>query len=228
MYQAFLATSGDAIVVDSSKDISTLHLLAAMPDVRVRILHLVRDSRAVAYAWTKEKVRPNVVGQLTYMVRYSPRQSAADWMVRNLLTEAARGSTAGYMRVRYEDLIANPRRLIATRSAHSPDMPPPIFRIVVADKLTKALQRELERSRPDFLVRRPFHPAALRLLILHALYAGPERRASARVALSAAIRFRTSVFSRAATLVHYIVTAWLRLRSEARRRGCPRAPSWSW
>ena len=117
MYQAFLATSGDAIVVDSSKDISTLHLLAAMPDVRVRILHLVRDSRAVAYAWTKEKVRPNVVGQLTYMVRYSPRQSAADWMVRNLLTEAARGSTAGYMRVRYEDLIANPRRTVTDIAA---------------------------------------------------------------------------------------------------------------
>jgi len=50
-------------------------------------------------------------------------------------------------------------------------------------------------------VSRPFHAAALRLLILHALYVGPERRTAARVALSLAIRFRTGVFSRAATLV---------------------------
>jgi len=98
-------------------------------------------------------------------------------------------------------LIANPRRLISSRSHGSPALPPPSFRIVVADKMTNSLQRELERSRPDFLVSRPFHPAALRLLILHALYAGPERRGSARVALSAPIRFRTSVFARAAMLV---------------------------
>jgi hypothetical protein len=98
-------------------------------------------------------------------------------------------------------LIANPRRLIAARSNGGAAAPLPAFRIVVADKMTRSLQRELERSRPDFLVSRPFHPAALRLLILHALYAGPERRGSARVAISAPIRFRTSVFSRGATLV---------------------------
>ena len=67
--------------------------------------------------------------------------------------------------------------------------------------MTKGLQREIERARPNFLVCRPLHAAALRLLILHALYVGPERRSSARVALSLSIRFRTSVFSRAATLV---------------------------
>jgi hypothetical protein len=97
-------------------------------------------------------------------------------------------------------LIGNPRRLIAAR-AQDAARPLPAFRIVVADKMTKSLQKELERSRPDFLVSRPFHAAALRLLILHALYVGPERRVSARVALSAPIRFRTSVFARAATLV---------------------------
>jgi hypothetical protein len=67
--------------------------------------------------------------------------------------------------------------------------------------MTRMLQHQLERHPIDFLVNRPFHPAALRLLILHALYAGPERRASARLAVSAAIRFRAGMFSRAATLV---------------------------
>jgi hypothetical protein len=95
--------------------------------------------------------------------------------------------------------IVSPQRLVGSQSA--PDASAQVFRIVVADKMTHALQREIERSRPDFLVSRPFHPAALRLLILHALYVGPERRGSARIALSTAIRFRTSVFSRGATLV---------------------------
>jgi hypothetical protein len=94
--------------------------------------------------------------------------------------------------------IANPRRFIAAREAAAT---PGVFRIVVSDKMTRTLQRELERNGPDFLVTRPFHAAALRLVILHALYAGPERRASARVATSAAIRFRAGVFSRAAMLV---------------------------
>ncbi len=93
--------------------------------------------------------------------------------------------------------IGTPGRLMA---AGGPG-PQAGFRIVVTDKMTRTLQSQLERQRPDFLVSRPFHPAALRLLILHSLYVGPERRASARLAISAMVRFRTNVFSHAATLV---------------------------
>jgi hypothetical protein len=98
-------------------------------------------------------------------------------------------------------LVATPARLVGARAKSDPSIPPIAFTIAVAEKMTKGLQRELDRARPDFVVARPFHAAALRLLILHALYVGPERRTSARVALSLAIRFRTGVFSRAATLV---------------------------
>ena len=97
-------------------------------------------------------------------------------------------------------LISTPQHVVGSRAGQA-HAAPVAFRIVVADKMTRGLQREIERSRPDFLVSRPIHAAALRLLILHALYVGPERRASARLALSAAIRFRTGVFSRSAMLV---------------------------
>jgi len=96
-------------------------------------------------------------------------------------------------------LIATPKYLIGVRGAERSELPG--FRIAVADKMTRGLQREIERARPDFLVSRPFHAAALRLLILHALYVGPERRGSPRVAMSLAVRFRSGVFSRGATLV---------------------------
>jgi hypothetical protein len=94
--------------------------------------------------------------------------------------------------------IANPRRLVAHTGDLGERAP---FRIVVADKLTETLQSELERHRLEFLISQPTHPAALRLLILHALYVGPERRASLRVAVSAPVRLRAGVFGRQAQLI---------------------------
>lgn len=108
LYEAFHDVGHAGIVVDSSKDVSTLYLLTQMADVRLRLLHLVRDSRAVAYSWMKRIVRPDIVGREEYMPTFSPGKAAADWMVRNTLTEAARGRADGYLRLRYEDLIADP------------------------------------------------------------------------------------------------------------------------
>ncbi len=109
VYHAALEVGNGQVIVDSSKDISMLYLLTQMSDVRLRLLHLVRDSRAVAYSWTKTVVRPHVVDQVTYMNRYSPTWSSADWLYRNTLTEAARNRACDYLRLRYEDLIADPR-----------------------------------------------------------------------------------------------------------------------
>ena len=109
LYSAMKETGHASVIVDSSKDISTLYLLTGMSDVRLRLLHLVRDSRAVAYSWTKRIVRPDIVGREAYMPTFSPGKAAADWMARHTLTEAARSRADGYLRLRYEDLIAAPR-----------------------------------------------------------------------------------------------------------------------
>jgi len=58
------------------------------------------------------------------------------------------------------------------------------------------------------VVRLPVHPAALRLLVLHSLYRGPERRRMPRVGIGAAIRFRSGLRRRTAILV------------DLSRRGC--------
>jgi hypothetical protein len=50
------------------------------------------------------------------------------------------------------------------------------------------------------LVRQPVHPAAFRLLILHALYRGPEKRRTTRVSIGAPIRFRIGLRRRNAVL----------------------------
>ena len=78
---------------------------------------------------------------------------------------------------------------------------PERFQSVVVDKVTASLEREILRLRPDFLLERPVDPGSLRLLVLHALYGGPERRRSERAALCAVVRYRSRLLTRKATLV---------------------------
>ena len=73
-------------------------------------------------------------------------------------------------------------------------------RIAVLDGDSKTLRKMLHRVDTDLLVRQPVHPAALRLLILHALYRGPEKRRATRVSMGAPVRFRSGLRSRPAIL----------------------------
>lgn len=107
LYEAIHAQTGARIIIDASKDMSTLYLLATMTGVNLRILHMVRDGRAVAYSWTKEKLRADVIAEDSPMDRYSPPWSAADYLYRNVMTESARGMAAGYWRLRYDDMVAD-------------------------------------------------------------------------------------------------------------------------
>jgi hypothetical protein len=72
-------------------------------------------------------------------------------------------------------------------------------RIAVLDRNAKSLRAVVRRAGVDLVVRRPVHPTALRLLLLHSLYRGPERRVR-RVAVGAPVRFRAGFRRRAGTL----------------------------
>jgi hypothetical protein len=50
------------------------------------------------------------------------------------------------------------------------------FSIVVVEKLSWGLRRQVERTGPDFLLERPVDPGVLRLLIERALHRPPARR----------------------------------------------------
>lgn len=113
LYSAIVEVSRCSRIIDSSKDISTLYLLAALPEYRLRVVQMVRDSRAVAYSWMRLRVRPHVVDEVSYMPVYSPVKSALDWDYRNVLAERVAGRVHGYLRLRYEDLISNPEASIA-------------------------------------------------------------------------------------------------------------------
>ena len=73
--------------------------------------------------------------------------------------------------------ISNVRHALARHDARDPGRPDTdCFDIVVAERISWGLRRELERTRPEFLLERPVDPGVLRLLIGHALERAPERR----------------------------------------------------
>jgi hypothetical protein len=97
--------------------------------------------------------------------------------------------------------ISNPRHALEQCARAGDDVPEGhSFHIVILDEDSASLRRELKSGHFDFIVQRPVHPAALRLLILHALYSGPEKRSAARVAMSADIKLGSGLLPRAATL----------------------------
>jgi hypothetical protein len=72
--------------------------------------------------------------------------------------------------------------------------------IVVLDGDSRMLRAHLRRIDVDMLVRRPVHPEALRLLLLHVLYRGPNRRGRERVTIGAPIKVKSGLFAKAAIL----------------------------
>jgi hypothetical protein len=84
LMRAILDVSGATTIVDSSKYPSYCYLLSRLPDADVQLLHLVRDSRAVAYSFMRKKRKPDVHWKEEYMTRFSPLRSVRDWTVFNL------------------------------------------------------------------------------------------------------------------------------------------------
>ncbi|HVT77484.1 MAG TPA: sulfotransferase [Acidimicrobiales bacterium] len=116
LYEAIAAVSGARLIVDSSKDPSYAFVLHAA-GLDLRLLHLVRDSRAVAFSWTRRKLRPEVQGTETHMRTRAPARSAALWTGYHLLFEWLRRHVEHYRRVRYEDFAADAERELAATLA---------------------------------------------------------------------------------------------------------------
>ena len=74
-------------------------------------------------------------------------------------------------------------------------------RIAIVSEDSGTLRATLRQMGFTFLVRRPVHPVALRLLLLHALYQGTERRAKRRVPLGYRVSLKIGMRRRDALLV---------------------------
>lgn len=117
LYTAIQSVSNCCAIIDSSKGPRYAMLLREVPNIDLRVVHLVRDSRAVVYSWQKKMVKPEVYWKTEYMDRPNPVGAAMNWNVTNMLTQSLRSRNTGYLFVRYEDLVEAPRTTLA-RIAH--------------------------------------------------------------------------------------------------------------
>lgn len=109
LYDAAMAVSGRSIVIDSSKQVSLPFCLSWSEAIDVTVLHCVRDSRAVVNAWTKTVARPEAIDPRAHMPTYSPTVMSAYWVLHNAEIALLRRRDVRHLRVRYEDLAADPR-----------------------------------------------------------------------------------------------------------------------
>lgn len=108
LYRAIAATTATRVVVDSSKWPSYGRVLEMVDGLDVRVVHLVRDPRAVAHSWLRRKALPDRDPPEELFRR--PADSSLRWNAWNVAAELywRRDPRRCYL-LRYEDFVDRPR-----------------------------------------------------------------------------------------------------------------------
>ena len=114
LYRAILAVSGATAVVDASKGLAHTLAMTKGGDIDLRLVHLVRDARGVAFSWAKSGVaRPQGVVPGATLSTFDTDLTAGRWTLLQSEIAMARRCFAGYTRLRYEDLVERPAQEVA-------------------------------------------------------------------------------------------------------------------
>lgn len=110
VYEAAAAVANASAVIDSSKHPAVAHCLRYDERNDLRVVHVVRDSRAVAFSWTKRVERPEArAGSAArWMRRHSPKRTAWRWSSLNACASLLRPG----LTVRYERLVEEPEPVL--------------------------------------------------------------------------------------------------------------------
>jgi hypothetical protein len=110
IYQAVHKISGCEFIIDSSKKTAHGFILANIPQISLFTVHLIRDSRAVAFSWRRAKVRPEIYWEQKFMAQRKIISSAIRWDFTHTLVEKLQHSSNHHALLKYEDLVKNPKR----------------------------------------------------------------------------------------------------------------------
>jgi hypothetical protein len=98
--------TGANVLIDSSKSPAYRYLAYLIPDITVHTIHAVRDPRAVAFSWLRDRASEKLPARPV-------ERTAREWTLgegRAELLRVRQGSSCTV--VRYEDFIVDPRREI--------------------------------------------------------------------------------------------------------------------
>lgn len=118
LYSAIKQISGARVIVDSSSHPCHGLMLNEVRNVDCYIVHLVRDSRAVAYSRLRKKRRLGIYWKEEYMPQSSALEAAVKWDLANIFTEYLQCMNDRYLRIRYEDFIRNPQEQLGKIGEH--------------------------------------------------------------------------------------------------------------
>jgi hypothetical protein len=119
LYAAIREVSGARVVVDSSKLPSHAMILRRVPGVDLSLVHLVRDSRGVAYSWQKNVRNRVTAGEPKYLEKYDPFSASMRYDLYNGLTTLVGRLGVPYLLMRYEDFVARPKESLERILTHA-------------------------------------------------------------------------------------------------------------
>jgi Sulfotransferase family len=137
LYRAISEVAGARWVVDSSKLPSHALLLRRIGG-DLRILHLVRDSRGVAFSWQKQVSAHAGSASARELGRYGPIPAALRYTGYNAATSALRHARVRYLRMRYEDLVDEPETWLRRTLAFADEPTGQPLPFLEGDRLTPA------------------------------------------------------------------------------------------
>jgi hypothetical protein len=113
-YQAIAEATGKRVIIESSKNPLRAKLLCLTPGLDVRLVHLVRDARGVAWSRMKTFAKSKE-GGVPQDIRSKPIQiSAGYWLFMNFLSEQVRKTFPDQpsARIHYEEFVTTPERTL--------------------------------------------------------------------------------------------------------------------
>jgi hypothetical protein len=115
VFEAIRQASGKTTVVDSSKRRTRALALAMIPGIDLRVIHLVRDVRGVAWSMQKRLERDDSRGVPEQRPGRHAWRTTAGWIQNHFECQRVLGRLVPgrFVRLRYEDIVTDPAGALA-------------------------------------------------------------------------------------------------------------------
>jgi hypothetical protein len=112
IYLSMQAISKTEVIIDTSKMPGYYLAMRESGSLDMYMVHLVRDSRAVAFSNRRKNLAPGNPNAVRYMPVQDPAVVAMGWNLKNAFVDVAMSTAGKSILLRYEDFIADPLRHI--------------------------------------------------------------------------------------------------------------------